>query len=229
MPYQLDLFNEQPIDTEPFASAKIVNDLTELPDLFYQEDYLSPTEHNALWSQINEAHNWIIDLKRRVQHYGYRYDYKARQVNLAMRVGPLPLWLQQLAQRLHDDGHIAVVPDQVIVNEYTPGQGIADHIDCEPCFGDTIISLSLGSGCIMNFTRKTDDYRIPVWLEPRSIVVLKGAARNTWKHGIPPRKTDEVNGQKFERTTRISLTFRKVILQNPSDLSAPTSAGRRLK
>ena len=35
------------------------------------------------------------------------------------------------------------------VNEYLPGQGIAQHVDCVPCFGGTVASLSLLSPCTM--------------------------------------------------------------------------------
>lgn len=103
------------------------------------------------------------------------------------------------------------VADQVIINEYKPGQGISSHIDCEPCFEDTIVSLSLGSGCIMDFTSKFNKtQKIPVWLEPRSLVILSGEARDAWLHGIAARKTDAWNGRKCERQRRVSLTFRKV-------------------
>lgn len=47
-----------------------------------------------------------------------------------------------------------------------------------------------------------------IYLESRSLLVLKGDARYKWKHGIAARKSD--NGVKRQR--RISLTFRKVIL-----------------
>ena len=106
------------------------------------------------------------------------------------------------------------VADQVIVNEYKPGQGISSHIDCEPCFKDTIVSLSLGSGCVMNFRNKSDKTKkIPVWLAPRSLVILSGEARYEWLHGIAARKWDEWDGEKHERQRRVSLTFRKVIIK----------------
>ena len=73
---------------------------------------------------------WRDDLSRRVQHYGWRYDYKARAITPDMHIGALPDWLQQLAQRLHDETNLFDrVPEQVIVNEYLPGQGIAMHTD----------------------------------------------------------------------------------------------------
>jgi alkylated DNA repair dioxygenase AlkB len=117
------------------------------------------------------------------------------------------------ANKLHREGYMPQIPDQLIVNEYNPGQGIASHVDCEPCFGDTIISLSLGSTCIMDFINKRTKEKIEILLEPRSLVVLKDDARYQWTHGIVGKKADYFKGQKYERTTRISLTFRNVIIK----------------
>lgn len=41
--------------------------------------------------------------------------------------------------------------DQAIINEYLPGQGIAAHVDCEPCFGDEIGVVSLLDSHPMEF------------------------------------------------------------------------------
>ena len=87
-----------------------------------------------------------------------------------------------------------------------PGQGIAPHIDCIPCFSDTICSLSLGSSCVMELTN--NEVKRSIMLKPRSLLILKNDARYKWKHGIAPRKSDN----KIARNRRISLTFRKVIL-----------------
>lgn len=180
--------------------------------LQYVENYIDEKQHDWALAWIDE-HQWLDDLKRRVQHYGFKYDYRARKVNYDMRIGELPAWLHRLSEKLHKDGYMPEVADQVIVNEYLPGQGIASHIDCEPCFQNTIVSLSLGSGCVMNFTHKSDKtQKIPVWLAPRSLVVLSGEARYEWLHGIPARKSDEWDSEKHERQRRVSLTFRKVIL-----------------
>lgn len=184
--------------------------------LQYVENYITEDEHNQLLLNKIDKQQWLNDLKRRVQHYGFKYDYKARKVNLDMRIGDgeLPEWLKRLSQQLHKDGHMPEVADQVIVNEYKPQQGIAGHIDCEPCFKDTIASLSLGSSCVMDFTNKDDKTKkIPVWLEPRSLIVLSGKARYEWLHGIAARKSDTYNGVKYDRQRRVSLTFRKVIIK----------------
>ena len=194
-------------------SAKNENAVTAIPGLQYIEDYVNQEQHDWLMDKI-DAHRWLDDLKRHVQHYGFKYDYRARKVNYDMHIGELPEWLKRLSHNLQKDGYMREKADQVIVNEYKPGQGISSHIDCEPCFEGTIVSLSLGSGCVMNFTNKFDKTKkIPVWLAPRSLVVLSGEARHDWLHGIPARKSDEWDGQKHERQRRVSLTFRKVIIK----------------
>ena len=172
--------------------------------------FISPEEEDE-FVQLLDGGAWSGELKRRVQHFGYRYDYRARAVTLDAYLGPLPDWLHSLGHRLVAAGCCDDLPDQVIANEYLPGQGISAHIDCEPCFNDTIVSLSLLSRCMMVFREKGSNSRCSTILEPRSAMVLKDASRYGWTHEIPARKSDIVDGIKVERSRRISLTFRKVI------------------
>jgi len=51
-------------------------------------------------------------------------------------------------------------------------------------------------------------------LAPCSLFVLSGPARYEWQHCIPARKSDVIGGIKINRTRRISITFRKVILNH---------------
>ncbi|MBO6676594.1 MAG: alpha-ketoglutarate-dependent dioxygenase AlkB [Rhizobiales bacterium] len=153
---------------------------------------------------------WIEDLKRRVQHYGYWYDYRARTITPDAYLGPLPQWASDLAGRLVGNGWFKKPPDQLIVNEYLPGQGISAHVDCVPCFGDVIASISLLSTCEMVFKKRGADQRRAVVLEPRSALFISGPARGKWTHEIPARKSDPINGQRVPRWRRISLTFRTV-------------------
>lgn len=182
-----------------------------IPGLTYIADYIDPAAEKILTDTI-DAEPWLHDLKRRVQHYGYRYDYKARGVARESKLAPLPEWIAAYCKRLYTAKLFPQLPDQVIVNEYLPSQGIAPHIDCIPCFENTIASLSLGSPCVMEFSHKETGEKIPMLLEPRSLVLLSGDARYQWRHGIAHRKTDRFNGNVFKRGRRLSLTFRKVIL-----------------
>ena len=184
---------------------------TAISGLNYLHEYIDMTTERALIEQIDRQ-PWFTDLKRRVQHYGYKYNYKAQAVTSELQLGPIPDWLGGLCKRLYEEGVFSERPDQVIINEYLPGQGITPHIDCVPCFGETIASLSLGSPCVMEFSQPEAKRKEPVLLEPRSLVVLEGNARYRWQHSIPQRKTDIYSGQRFSRGRRISLTFRTVIL-----------------
>lgn len=196
-----------------FTTLNDISLLSEIKGLTYLPNYISQEEAEEFWKSINDE-QWLGDLKRRVQHYGYKYDYRARFIDYSMKIGDIPNWIAPLAEKLKEEKYMAKVPDQLIINEYKPGQGIANHVDCEPCFDDTIISLSLGSACVMNFINKYTKEKINVLLEPRSLVILKEDARYKWTHGIAGKKTDTFNEEKYERQTRISLTFRNVILDS---------------
>lgn len=179
--------------------------------LLYLPHYLNNKKQQKLISII-DAQDWMDDLKRRVQHYGYRYDYRRRTVTPEMHLGKLPDWLYTIAYQIHSDRYMPTIADQCIINEYEPGQGISAHVDCEPCFGDVVCSLSLGSPCVMVFEHLQTGRRVEQKLEPGSMVVMSGEARYDWTHAIPARKTDVLNGEMWQRDRRISITYRAVIL-----------------
>lgn len=154
----------------------------------------------------------MTNLSRRVQHYGWRYDYKARSVHRQSYLGPLPECLAVLARQLADKGLMSTAPDQAIVNEYLPGQGISAHIDCEPCFGPEIASFSLGDEYPMRFQRVADDEQFELWLPIGSVCIMSGPARYEWKHEIVKRRSDPLAGGRKVRRRRVSVTFRKVIV-----------------
>ena len=101
------------------------------------------------------------------------------------------------------------MPEQCIVNEYRPGQGIGMHAD-HSSFGDVVISLSLADAWTMNFRPRSarpyvregmasDEVAL---LPRRSALVLRGSARSAFMHGIDPA----ANASRSE--TRVSATFR---------------------
>ncbi|MEM6649867.1 MAG: alpha-ketoglutarate-dependent dioxygenase AlkB [Pseudomonadota bacterium] len=183
----------------------------QIPGLNYIPDFISDIQSENLLKIIDE-HKWRTDLKRCVQHYGYRYDYRARLVSPQMNLGSLPGWLQKIGAQLVEQNLFTKMPDQVIVNEYEAGQGISAHIDCVPCFGNSIASLSLGSATEMRFQRADEKHDLR--LLPKSLMVLNGEARSEWRHGIAARKNDWVDGKKVARSRRVSLTFRTVRLSS---------------
>ena len=185
-----------------------------IPGLTYVPDFPSPIEQDRAMEAIDGS-DWMSTLERAVQHYGWRYDYRSRVVTADMRIGPLPDWLDVLAERLHrETGTFDRVPDQAIVNQYTPGQGIAMHIDRQ-CFGDTVATVSLGDTWQMDFRpldadRSTTEH-MP--LAPGSALVLSDDARYRWLHGIAKRRRERLRkGGWRPRKRRVSVTFRTVSL-----------------
>jgi alkylated DNA repair dioxygenase AlkB len=169
------------------------------------EGWLTPAEEAALLEGV-DAGEWRNDIARRVQQYGLRYTGRAGAT--PTDAGPLPEWLHPVLDRLEGEG-FSRRPEQVNVNEYLPGQGIARHTDIA-YFGPVVAIVSLLSATTMVFEQHETGSRGDLRVEPRSLVVLRGESRSTWQHSIPKRKTDVVDGLKVPRHRRVSLTFRTV-------------------
>ncbi len=197
---------------------------TEAPDaavpdgLVYRAGFLNEERERELltWIDSEESSVWLGDLSRRVQHYGYKYDYRYHGIDTSAHLGSLPQRLEGLGRDvvLSVGGlcHPIETFDQAIVNEYLPGQGIAPHTDRD-CFGPVVATVSLNSDVVMDFVGP-DGRSYSQMLQRRSLVLLTGAARAEWRHGIAKRKNDRdpVSEQVIPRERRVSITFRTVLL-----------------
>jgi alkylated DNA repair dioxygenase AlkB len=183
----------------------------QIKGLYYCDNILSEEEENEIITKINEQF-WLNDLIRRVQHYGYKYDYKKRKINKNDYLGELPNWTQNLEKKIFtliQNKNINLSYnkfDQLIINEYKSNQGISAHIDCVPCFKDGIVTVTVGCPGIMTFRK--DDLEFDVKLKRGSVAILTGDARYKWTHEI--NKTKNKNFTNIN--PRISLTFRNCIL-----------------
>jgi len=140
-----------------------------VPGLRYVANWIAPETAARLLSTI-DGETWASPLRRRVQHYGHRYDYGSR--NVGSEPAPaLPVWAGDLATRLLDEGFTDNPTEQVIVNEYLPGQGISAHIDSVAQFGPVVAAISLGSRCVMDFGHLDSPAKVSVPLEPNSLCV----------------------------------------------------------
>ena len=176
--------------------------------LHYTPDFLTPEEQKAIVEAI-DAMPWRSDLRRRVQHYGYVYDYKAKVIKPEHYIGPLPEFIQPVAEKILNQTELFTeTPVQAIVNEYGPGQGIAWHHDALT-FGPAIATISFLEPWHMEFNPRYDPDRTygerDSLLEIGSCLIMTGDSRYKWKHSIP-RLDREKDGT--QRGRRISLTFR---------------------
>ncbi len=181
------------------------------PSIFAQgavlvPDFVSPAEEERILLRISQA-PWLTELRRRVQHYGYRYDYAGRAAPAPAT--PFPAWASVMADRMraHFGGDAA--PAQCIVNEYRPGQTIAMHAD-HAQFGPVVASLSLSADWPMRFRPRGGQAYArgalagdeTALLPRRSLLVLSDPARHRWMHGIARPDSAPMT------VTRVSATFR---------------------
>lgn len=181
-----------------------------IPGLSLIEEFIGADREAQLTEWI-DSKPWDDRLHRRVQQYGHRYDHRSRSLDESY-LGPLPELLGGLARDL--EPYFGKVPNQVIINEYLPGQGISKHIDCPRCFGPVVLSLSLQSGAMMRF----DDHqpldlrrRHELYLPRRSLLILKDEARYEWRHEIVKRRSDKLGDEERVRERRISVTLRRAL------------------
>jgi len=99
--------------------------------LSYITNFIAHSEQIYLIEQLDQL-SWSSDLKRRTQHFGYKYDYSKKKIDRSAYVGPIPdflkIYVSRLVKQKWFDEREKL--DQIIVNEYFPGQGISKHIDC---------------------------------------------------------------------------------------------------
>lgn len=170
----------------PAASAPLP------PGLRYQADFLSPAEEAALVARITQLplapmRYQQYTARRRVVSYGGQYDFSAQQLREAP---PLPDWLAPLCRRAGAWAGIAAQAfTQALVAEYRPGTPLGWHRDV-PDFED-IIGISLLNPAALRFRpyphqagSRVRSLRLDV--QPRSIYLLRGAARWEWQHHVPP-------------------------------------------
>ncbi|GAB2230231.1 hypothetical protein Droror1_Dr00014489 [Drosera rotundifolia] len=227
-----------PVQVEEQQSVSVSLTASELniPGAYLYHDFITKEEEEKLLAEV-DGRAWMCLAKRRVQHYGYEFCYKTRNVDINQHLGVLPLFVSPVLERISTcselDGAGNIGLDQLTVNEYPSGVGLSPHIDTHSAFENAIFSLSLAGSCIMELRRyhegnaghesgsgiistekpedSVDFLRKAIFLPPRSLLVLSGEARYAWHHYIPHHKVDLVNGSITRRSSRrVSLTFRKV-------------------
>jgi alkylated DNA repair protein alkB family protein 8 len=192
------------------------------------------TGPQAPWASFQKNKSQTGTVKRMVQHYGYVFDYETSDVlrDRSIPKANCPPMPCAFSQDIEEDaqrgrgwhvlagvfqktknydfyGHTFPNLNQLTVNNYKPGQGIGSHVDTPSAFGHGLISISLGSGIVMEFT--FGEKRKLVYLPRRSLVLMTGPARYDWEHYIVTRKSDTVQGQVLKRSLRVSLTFRTAL------------------
>lgn len=199
--------------TESVPAPKVLGGaVASVPGLYYYPNFFSTDLAKQLLQELSESKKWngvMGDEKsRQVIHYGYIYSYTGKNEPLT-KTDSIPANYMSLFDMKNSLEGLPVgwKPDQLIINQYLPGQGIAGHIDHTVKFGPIVVCGTLGGGVEIEFTRAGHETQ-HVYVEPNSLYIMTGDARYEWKHGIVKRKSDKVKGKTIPRTKRVSLTFR---------------------
>ncbi len=75
----------------------IEDNIKRIIGLEYIISYINKNEHDKLLEVIDRQ-TWMETLKRRVQHYGYKYNYKKRCLDSSMYLGDLPSWILSISR-----------------------------------------------------------------------------------------------------------------------------------
>lgn len=201
------------------------------PGLAILVDFVSTTEESELLSFFDRQ-KWRTDLARRTIHYGGTYclmpprsatpDERKRIEADIKTADALPGTLHWLVDRMVEQGLYQenARPEFCIVNEYRDAQGISAHVESFR-FGEPVCALTLGCGDYVRFhelinrndgsvrTGKAAEAtktgrKLDVWLPSRSVMVMKGKAREKWQHEIVRSR----KGRFGDNWRRVSLTFR---------------------
>ncbi|KAI9993510.1 hypothetical protein PInf_015680 [Phytophthora infestans] len=196
-----------------------------VPGLKFEAEFVTEAQEAAclaFFERENGAH-WANTIRaRQVQHFGYEFNYDTRRCDPDQPMKePIPEVLQPVIDKIVECGIMdGDRPDQITVNEYLPGQGIAFHLDTHSAFTTTIASLSICSEVVMDFRHPDGVRNEGVLLPARSLAVMSGASRYKWEHAIVPRTFDVIDGKQIPRQRRVSITFRK-IHSGPCECSFP--------
>jgi len=183
-------------------------DIKSVPGLFLIPNFLNIFEETVLWGEIKKR-PWQVDT-RAIQYYGYKHE-TFFPYSIVKIKEEIPTFLTPLIDKIMEHKIVKFRPDQIIINDYLPGQGIRPHFDRKDYFDEQIVGVSLGSDIVMEWTRSSDE-KVSVPTPARSLYMIEGPARYEFQHSIPGRKTDKLeDGKVFVRKERISITFRKVI------------------
>jgi len=172
----------------------------DLPEgLVYEPGFLAAGEEAELVRIFHglpfASYDWHgYTARRRVLEFGLEYDFNTHKATPAQDFPEFLIPVRERAARFAGLAAASLV--EGMVSEYTPGAPIGWHRDA-PQFG-TIIGISLGGESRMRFRPyKAEGKPVTLLLEPRSLYILRGAARWRFQHSIPAVKE-----------LRYSITFR---------------------
>ena len=198
------------IASSPSMAIPVSHDSPQVPDgLRFLPEWISTEQERMLMNELDSC-EWDTTIKRRVQHYGFQFKYSQLNVDTDAPVSDFPPLCRQL---IMERPEVEIFQfNQLTVNEYVPGVGIASHCDTHSAFTDTIAVVSLLAPITMDFISHDNARKVSVIVPARSLMLMSGESRYGWRHAIARRKSDlATDGETTTpRSRRVSLTFRRL-------------------
>lgn len=103
-------------------------------------DFISEEEEQILLNEIDHGTvAWKESISRRVQHYGFSFNYRTLMLDYSKATPAIPELFSSYGKKMHEfislqtknernDSDSVAEFNQLTINEYFPGQGIASHI-----------------------------------------------------------------------------------------------------
>ncbi len=181
-------------------------------DLYYVPDIISEGEENELAALIERAgaqdsERWKQLRNRRLQCWG-KFPISADRMSeelLDENEEFIPAWLENIIDELvaHRIFKEQFRPNNILVNQYRPLEGILHHTD-GPIYYDRVAIVSLQSDCLMTFRRNLASSEIgekfsgdlfSVLLRRRSLLVFTRAVYSDHMHGIETGRDTQIVGE----------------------------------
>jgi alkylated DNA repair dioxygenase AlkB len=164
-----------------------------LPSMHYCSRFLNEDAQRHLLSRImskETEYAWKRLRSRRLQCWGV----PARGQDSEISGSQFPLWLEVIVNAVARQAIFPtdILPNQVLINDYSESEGILHHCDGN-AYHDTVAIISLGSSRLLTFRPKlsSEDIGIKysgdvvrVLLEPGSLFVFSGHLFSDMLHGI---------------------------------------------
>jgi hypothetical protein len=103
--------------------------------------------------------------------------------NQSIVFGPIPSQFQALVKIGQSYTCRMPVFDQMIINKYRPGDFLTSHVDLDR-FEDVILLCNVKGYCQFTFRHTSLDVTYDIDLKKGDVILLTGAARWDWAHGI---------------------------------------------
>ncbi|TRY68852.1 hypothetical protein TCAL_03215 [Tigriopus californicus] len=174
-----------------------------IPELgFYIPEFITIQREKYLLHEISKISKvkWQQLSNRRLLNFGTQSD----PAKALLSPTPIPKWL---TDHIDDIMNLKAFtpenrPNNVLLNEYLPGQGIMPHFDGDS-YHPVITTISLGSHTVLNFYRDFDEdqsdnslqgrRKFSLMVEPRSLLVLTQDLYSKYLHGIDEVTEDHLD------------------------------------